>query len=103
MTAAILSAVIVIAPFAKSEPVFVTESLNNYALGYMSWGVKHMGLDVLQKNLEKRAIYPRSRSRLSTRELTRTTNTLKTAIQTTATIFLTTIPTLTTPSTTALW
>ena len=51
LTAALLSAVIVIAPFAKSEPVFVTESLNNYALGYMSWGVKHMGLDVLQKNL----------------------------------------------------
>ena len=58
MTAAILSAVIVIAPFAKSEPVFVTESLNNYALGYMSWGVKHMGLDVLQKNLEKKGKLP---------------------------------------------
>ena len=58
LTAAILSAVIVIAPFAKSEPVFVTESLNNYALGYMSWGVKHMGLDVLQKNLEKKGNLP---------------------------------------------
>ena len=58
LTAAILSAVIVIAPFAKSEPVFVTESLNNYALGYMSWGVKHMGLDVLQKNLEKKGKLP---------------------------------------------
>ena len=58
LTAAILSAVIVIAPFAQSEPVFVTESLNNYALGYMSWGVKHMGLDVLQKNLEKKGNLP---------------------------------------------
>ena len=58
LTTAILSAVIVIAPFAKSEPVFVTESLNNYALGYMSWGVKHMGLDVLQKNLEKKGNLP---------------------------------------------
>ena len=58
LTAAILSAVIVIAPFAQSEPVFVTESLNNYALGYMSWGVKHMGLDVLQKNLEKKGKLP---------------------------------------------
>ncbi len=58
LTATILSAVIVIAPFAQSEPVFVTESLNNYALGYMSWGVKHMGLDVLQKNLEKKGNLP---------------------------------------------
>ena len=30
----------------------VTESLSNYSLGYMSWGVKHMGLDKLQKKFE---------------------------------------------------
>lgn len=58
LTAAILSAVIVIAPFAQSEITFQTEALNNYALGYMSWGVKHMGLDVLQKNLEKKGKLP---------------------------------------------
>lgn len=58
LTAAILSAVIVIAPFAQSEVTFQTEALNNYALGYMSWGVKHMGLDVLQKNLEKKGKLP---------------------------------------------
>ena len=27
-------------------------ALNNYLFGYMSWGVKHMGLDVLQEKLE---------------------------------------------------
>lgn len=58
LTAAILSAVIVIAPFAQSEITFQTEALNNYDLGYMSWGVKHMGLDVLQKNLEKKGKLP---------------------------------------------
>ncbi len=30
-----------------------TGALNNYRLGYMSWGVKAMGLDVLQEKLEK--------------------------------------------------
>ena len=29
-----------------------TGALNNYRLGYMSWGVKAMGLDVLQEKLE---------------------------------------------------
>ena len=29
-----------------------TGALSNYLLGYMSWGVKHMGLDVLQEKLE---------------------------------------------------
>lgn len=28
------------------------ESLNNYSLGYMSWGVKRMGLDKLQQKIE---------------------------------------------------
>ena len=61
LLAAVLSAAILICfPVAESynrdNVVFVTESLNNYALGYMSWSVKHMGLDVLQKNLEKNII-----------------------------------------------
>lgn len=30
-----------------------TSALNGYRLGYMSWGVKAMGLDVLQEKLEK--------------------------------------------------
>ena len=30
-----------------------TGALNNYRLGYMSWGVKKMGLDVFQEKLEK--------------------------------------------------
>lgn len=30
-----------------------TGALHNYRLGYMSWGVKAMGLDVLQEKLEK--------------------------------------------------
>lgn len=35
-----------------SSPELVTESLSNYSLGHMSWGVKHMGLDELQKKFE---------------------------------------------------
>ncbi len=58
LTAVILSAVIIVAPFAQSEPMFVTEALNSYSLGYMSWGVKHIGLDVLQKNLEQKGNLP---------------------------------------------
>lgn len=36
----------------EGEAEVVTESLTNYRLGYMSWGVKKMGLDKLQKKLE---------------------------------------------------
>ena len=40
-------------PTGNVEDVeFVTESLSNYLLGYMSWGIKHMGLDKLQTQLE---------------------------------------------------
>lgn len=54
----ILTAVIAVLPFCApvrggGDVTFVTESLSNYALGYMSWGVKHMGLDVMQEKLEK--------------------------------------------------
>jgi hypothetical protein len=42
------------APVHEEAPVrYVTESLNSYLLGYMSWGVKSMGLDTLQERLEK--------------------------------------------------
>ena len=60
LTAVLMSAVIMIAPFAQNGEniYFETQSLNGYALGYMSWGVKHMGLDVLQKNLEKKGKLP---------------------------------------------
>lgn len=34
------------------ENEVVTESLSNYSLGHMSWGIKHMGLDKLQKKIE---------------------------------------------------
>lgn len=36
----------------KPESELITESLNNYSLGYMSWGVRRMGLDKLQEKLE---------------------------------------------------
>ena len=63
LLAAVLSAAVLICfPVAESynrdNVVFVTESLNNYALGYMSWGVKHMGLDVLQKKFEQKGNLP---------------------------------------------
>ena len=31
----------------------VSESLSNYLFGYMSWGVKHIGLDSMQEKIEK--------------------------------------------------
>ena len=37
----------------QEDMEFVTESLSNYLFGYMSWGVKKMGLDALQEKLEK--------------------------------------------------
>lgn len=37
----------------NTEVEFETESLNNYLFGYMSWGVKKMGLDTLQEKFEK--------------------------------------------------
>lgn len=36
----------------KAEYDCKTESLSNYLLGHMSWGVKSMGLDSLQKKIE---------------------------------------------------
>ena len=54
---AMLAAVAVLAvPFGASAAETGEDStgaLNNYLLGYMSWGVKKMGLDVLQEKLEK--------------------------------------------------
>lgn len=41
-----------VAGATAQEPEVVTESLSNYYLGSMSWGVKSMGLDKLQKKLE---------------------------------------------------
>jgi hypothetical protein len=39
-------------PVREEAPIeYVTESLNGYLLGYMSWGVKNMGLDKLQEKL----------------------------------------------------
>ena len=38
---------------AEVEELSGTGALNNYLFGYMSWGVKAMGLDVLQEKLEK--------------------------------------------------
>ncbi len=38
---------------SQGDIEFVTESLNGYLLGYMSWGVKDMGLDSLQEKLEQ--------------------------------------------------
>lgn len=38
---------------SQSSSELATESLTGYRLGYMSWGVKKMGLDVLQEKLEK--------------------------------------------------
>jgi len=35
------------------QDICVQEALNNYWLGYMSWGVKSMGLDKLQEKLEE--------------------------------------------------
>lgn len=60
LTAVLMSAVIMIAPFAQNGEniYFETQSLNGYALGYMSWGVKHMGLDVLQKKFEQKGNLP---------------------------------------------
>lgn len=37
----------------EQKPELTTESLSNYSLGYMSWGIRHMGLDKLQEKLEK--------------------------------------------------
>ena len=37
----------------KPKAELSTESLSNYSLGYMSWGVRRMGLDKLQEKLEK--------------------------------------------------
>ena len=60
LTAVLMSAVIMISPFAQNGEniYFETQSLNGYALGYMSWGVKHMGLDVLQKKFEQKGNLP---------------------------------------------
>ncbi len=49
---AAFTAVILPASAARTD-TSDTGALNNYLLGYMSWGVKHMGLDVLQEKLEK--------------------------------------------------
>lgn len=38
---------------ATADDITDVGALNNYSLGYMSWGVKAMGLDVLQEKLEK--------------------------------------------------
>ena len=35
------------------SPEAVTEALNGYSLGYMSWGVRKMGLHTLQEKLER--------------------------------------------------
>lgn len=40
---------------SEDETLTVVESLSNYSLGSMSWGVKKMGLDKLQKKLEASA------------------------------------------------
>lgn len=57
LLSAMLAAVAVLAvPFgvgAAETEDSSTGALNNYRLGYMSWGVKKMGLDVLQEKLEK--------------------------------------------------
>ena len=37
---------------AEIDDTSDTAALNNYRLGYMSWGIKHTGLDVLQEKLE---------------------------------------------------
>ena len=38
---------------SDEQNICVQEALNSYSLGYMSWGVKSMGLDKLQEKLEK--------------------------------------------------
>lgn len=62
LTSVILAAVTFLTPLGMqarqaanydADVEVVTESLNSYPLGYMSWGIKHMGLDVLQEKLEK--------------------------------------------------
>ena len=58
LLAAVLACVPVAESYNRDNVVFVTESLNGYALGYMSWGVKHMGLDVLQKKFEQKGNLP---------------------------------------------
>ncbi|WP_407382624.1 S8 family peptidase [Ruminococcus sp.] len=53
LTAALLMLFGVSVPaFASASDTAASGALNNYLLGYMSWGVKAMGLDVLQEKLE---------------------------------------------------